>query len=316
MIGFLLRSTPIALAFASGAYAAAWQPPAGGEQLLLWPDSAAIARPEAKGEESASTTTSLVAGRPWTKVENVVRPTMTVFRAKGTNTGAAIVVFPGGGYNVLAIDHEGTEVCDWLTEKGVTCVVLKYRVPGGGPHWDEACKCAKVPRVPMALQDAQRTIVLLRDRAKEWGVDPHKVGVLGFSAGGHLSAEVSNQAAHRYKPVDAADRQSVRPDFSVVLYPGHMWDGSHLNVVRNDVRASAATPPTFIVQAQDDPVDDVHESIVYYLALLNANVPTELHLYAHGGHGFGLRRTEQPITQWPALVETWLRTIGMLPKAP
>jgi acetyl esterase/lipase len=312
-IGLPRRAAIVALAVVSSVHAAEWQP-AGAGQIPLWPDGAAIAQPEAKGAESASATASQVAGRPWTKVENVVRPTMTVFPPKGANTGAAVVVFPGGGYNVLAIDLEGTEVCDWLTQKGVTCVVLKYRVPGSGPHWDEACKCAKVPRVPMALQDAQRAIVLLRERAQEWGIDPHRIGVLGFSAGGHLSAEVSNQAKLRYAPVDAADGQSSRPDFSVVLYPGHMWDGNHLDRIKFGLRASAATPPTFIVQAQDDPVDDVHEAIVYYLALLNADVPTELHLYPHGGHAFGLRRTEQPITQWPGLVETWMRTIGVLPK--
>ena len=309
----LCHVTLLASVAVSGAHAAAWQAPPGSEEIPLWPDGAPIARPAASGEESARPSTALVAGRAWTRVENVARPTMTVFRAQGDNTGTAVVVFPGGGYNILAIDHEGTEVCDWLTQLGVSCVVLKYRVPGGGPHWDEHCRCAKTPREPMALQDAQRAIVLLRERAWSWGIDLNRICVLGFSAGGHLSAEVSNQKTLRYKALDAADRHSARPDFSVVLYPGHMWDGSHLDVVTNDVHASAATPPTLIVQAQDDPVDDVHESIVYYLALLNAGVPTELHLYPHGGHGFGLRRTEQTITQWPALAETWMRSIGMLP---
>lgn len=128
--------------------------------------------------------------------------------------------------------------------------------------------------------------------------------MLGFSAGGHLSAAVSNEPARRYAPVDAADALSTRPDFSVVLYPGHLWDGKHLEKVTNLAPVGAATPPTFIVQSEDDPVDDVHESLVYYLALLRAQVPVEMHLYAHGGHAFGLRRTGQPITQWPALVET------------
>jgi len=298
----------LAMALASNAQATAWQPPAGSEQIALWPDNAIITRPKAKGEESISEQKNLVAGRPWNAVLNVTRPTMTVFRAKGANTGAAVLVFPGGGYHVLAIDLEGTEVCDWLTEKGVTCVVLKYRVPGSGPYG------LKMPRKPMALQDAQRAIGLLRERVGEWGVDPHKIGVLGFSAGGHLVTWVSNEAARRYAPVDAADKQSSRPDFAIVLYPGHIWsyEDNNLQKPANGLHVTAASPPTFIVQAQDDPVDDVHESIVYYLAMLNANVPTELHLYPHGGHAFGLRRTEQPITHWPALVETWLRTIQML----
>lgn len=307
--------TGAAMTDASIVHAAQWQPPSGIEQIALWPDAAAIARPEVRGEERAVEQASLVAGQPWTAVEDVVRPTLSVFPAKGANTGVAIVVFPGGGYNVLAIDLEGTEVCDGFTPLGITCAVLKYRVPGSGEHWDKRCNCRRKPREPMALQDAQRAISLLRSRAGEWGIDPHKVGVLGFSAGGHLSAAVSNEPTRRYVPVDGADAQRVRPDFSLVLYPGHLWDGRHLEQVTNLAPVGAATPPTFILQAQDDPVDDVHESIVYYLALLKAQVPVELHLYAHGGHAFGMRATAQPITHWPALVETWLHAIGMLPPA-
>jgi len=315
MTDILRCSVLIVVVFASTALAAPWQPPMGIDQIPLWPDSAKIARPEVKGEESVSEPKDLVAGRRWNAVLNVTRPTMAVFPAKGANTGAAVIVFPGGGYNILAIDLEGTEVCDWLAE-GVTCIVLKYRVPGSGPHWDEKCKCERTAREPMALQDAQRAIVLVREHAQEWGIDPHKIGVLGFSAGGHLSAEVSNQARLHYKPVDDADKQSFRPDFSVVIYPGHMWDGQHLDKIKFGLRASAATPPTFIVQAQDDPVDDVHESLVYYIALLNAGAPVEMHMYAHGGHAFGLRRSGEVITQWPDLAETWMRSIGMLPKVP
>ncbi|WP_291190867.1 alpha/beta hydrolase [Dokdonella sp.] len=294
-------------------HATEWRPPTGIEQIALWPEDAAILRPEVSGEERAVEQTSLVAGRPWIAVEDVVRPTLSVFPAKGINTGVAVVVFPGGGYNVLAIDLEGTEVCDWLVPLGITCAVLKYRVPGSGDHWDRRCNCRRTPPVSMALQDAQRAISLLRSRANDWGIDPHRIGVLGFSAGGHLSAAVSNEPTRRYAPVDAADEQGSRPDFSIVLYPGHLWDSKHLEKVTNLAPVGSATPPTFIVQAQDDPVDDVHESIVYYLALLKAQVPTELHLYAHGGHAFGLRPTAQPITRWPALVETWLHAIGMLP---
>ena len=304
-----------AVTLASIGRAAEWRPPPGIEQIALWPDGTAIARPEVAGEERAVEQASLVAGRPWTAVEDVVRPTLSVFPAKGANTGVAVVVFPGGGYNVLAIDLEGTEVCDGFTPLGITCAVLKYRVPGSGDHWDKRCNCRRTPRVSMALQDAQRAISLLRSRAGEWGVDPHRIGVLGFSAGGHLSAAVSNEPTRRYTPVDGIDAQGFRPDFSVVLYPGHLWDGRHLEKVTNLAPVGAATPPTFIVQAQDDPVDDVHESIVYYLALLKAQVPVELHLYAHGGHAFGMRATAQPITHWPALVETWLHAIGMLPPA-
>jgi acetyl esterase/lipase len=310
--GFLRRAVLLAMLLVQAGRAKEWSPPAGGEQIPLWPDKATIARPEVKGEESTQQSKTLVAGRPSTIVENVVRPTMTVFAAKGTRTGAAIVVFPGGGYHNLWIDIEGTEVCDWITAKGVTCVVLKYRVPGGGPYG------LTMPRVPMALQDAQRAIGLLRERGGEWGIDPHKIGVLGFSAGGHLVAWVSNEAKRRYLPVDAADKQSSRPDFAVVLYPGHIWDyeDNHYEKPANGLRISKDAPPTFILQAQDDPVDNIHESATYYLALLKAEVPVEMHVYAHGGHAFGLRRTDQPITRWPELLESWLRTIDMLPKAP
>lgn len=309
MDGLFCRVAALAMLLVQAGWAKEWSPPAGAEQIPLWPENAKIVRPDVKGEESTEQSQSLVAGRPSTIVENVVRPTMSVFAAKGAKTGAAIVVFPGGGYHNLWIDIEGTEVCDWITAKGVTCVVLKYRVPGGGPYGLD------MPRVPMALQDAQRAIGLLRERGGEWGIDPHKIGVLGFSAGGHLVAWVSNEPKRRYTPVDAADKQSSRPDFAVVLYPGHIWDyvDDGMRKPANGLRVTKDAPPTFILQAQDDPVDNIHESLTYYLALLKADVPTELHLYPHGGHAFGLRRTDQPITQWPGLVETWLRTIGMLP---
>jgi acetyl esterase/lipase len=236
---------------------------------------------------------------------------MTVFPAKGRNTGAAVLVFPGGGYRALAIDLEGSEVCDWLTPKGITCIVLKYRVPGSGHHWDKACKCHKTPKVPMALQDAQRAMNILRHRAREFAIDPHKIGVLGFSAGGHLVAATTNADTLSYTPVDAADAQSSRPAFGVSLYPGHLWDGPALELhPRNHISKHA--PPTFILQAQDDPVDDVRNSIVYFLALREAGIPAEMHIYAQGGHAFALRPTPHPVGGWPALVETWLHTIRIL----
>jgi acetyl esterase/lipase len=249
----------------------------------------------------------LVAGRPWTYVDRVSIPTMTVYSAKGRNTGAAVVVFPGGGYNVLAMDLEGTEACDWLTSRGITCVLLKYRVP-----------CEKVGpyrECPMALEDAQRTVGLVRHRASQWGIDPRKIGVLGFSAGGHMVAALSNHFDKRlYAPVDAADKESCRPDFAVALYPGHLAIREQQFVLNPDIRVSSRTPPTFLLQAEDDPVDPVENSLVYYAALQKAGVPAELHVYVKGGHAFGLRRTASPITAWPDLVETWLRTIGILSK--
>jgi acetyl esterase/lipase len=313
-----------------------WQPSAGHAQVAIWPGVVPDAQPS-DGPEVVETTgkESLVAGRPWVAVGNVSRPTMTVYSAKGKNTGAAVVVFPGGGYQILAIDLEGTEVCDWLTAKGVTCVLLKYRVPGERPYAKTGYpKSGPYPESPMALEDAQRTMGLVRLHAAEWGIDPHKVGVLGFSAGGHLVAAISNHYGKRlYAAVDAADEESCRPDFGVAIYPGHLsvsaaeWDADQgekkfpLRVpagvdkdlsLNPDLHVTGQTPPQFLLQAEDDNEDNVNDSLAYYIALKNAKVPTEMHLYAQGGHAFGLRKTKFPITDWPRLVDVWLRTIGMV----
>jgi len=244
---------------------------------------------------------NLIAGKPLIRLGNVSTPTLTFYPAKVKNTGAAVVVFPGGGYNILAIDLEGTEVCDWLNHAGVNCVLLKYRVPFTGPY----------PKSSAALQDAQRAVGLVRQHAAEWKIDPKRVGVLGFSAGGHLAAALSTHFDQRlYDPIDAADKLSCRPDFAVVVYPGYLaW--SEKNYAPNaDINPTAQTPPTFIVQAEDDPVH-VENAVVYFLALKNAKVPAELHIYAEGGHGYGLRKTKLPVTYWPGLVEGWLDKIGM-----
>ena len=287
-----------------------WQPSPGQTQMAIWsgpaPDAQRVAGPEVANTENDS----LVAGRPWIGVGKVSEPTMTVYAPRGKNTGAAVVVFPGGGYWILAIDLEGTEVCDWLTSRGITCVLLKYRVPGDGLY----PRSGPYPKSPMALEDAQRSLGLVRLHAAEWHIDPHKVGVLGFSAGGHLVAAISTHFEKRLYPViDAADRESCRPDFAVALYPGHMLANTSKNLGLNPyVPVTYKTPPTFLLQAEDDPIDSIRNSLVYYAALKQASVPAEMHLYAHGGHAFGLRRTKFPITGWPQLVETWLGTIGMI----
>jgi acetyl esterase/lipase len=292
----------------------AWQPSPGHTQIPIWPGAVPDAQPVA-GPEAAATAKNLIAGRPWDYLVNVSRPTMTVYSPSGKNTGVAVVVFPGGGYQILAIDLEGTEVCDWLTSKGITCVLLKYRVPNSGMHWDEKCKCQIAPKPPTALEDAQRTVGLVRFHAVEWHIDSHKIGVLGFSAGGHLVAAMSTHFKQRlYPAVDAADKESCRPDFAVALYPGHLWIDEEKFELNPDIHVTSQTPPTFLLQAEDDHVDNVNQSLVYYIALKNAGVPVEMHLYAQGGHAFGLRRTELPITGWPQLVETWLVTIGMIPQ--
>jgi len=282
-------------------------------ELSLWPGPVPGAPLATAPTAEKTEVGGLVAGKPYLEVSNVSRPTITVYPPKGKNTGAAVIVFPGGGYKILATDLEGTEVCDWLTPKGITCVLLKYRVPYSGHHWNPECKCYRNPKTPMALQDAQRALGLVRLHAAEWHIDPHKIGVLGFSAGGHLSADISTHFEQRlYPPVDSADQQSCRPDFSVVLYPGHLWIARDRFELNPAVPVTKQTPPTFLLHAQNDDVDDVNHSLVYYMALKKAGVPVEMHLYAEGGHAFGLRPTTFPITRWPQLVETWLKTIGMI----
>jgi acetyl esterase/lipase len=282
----------------------AWKPAPGNLVLNLWPRDAIGTQPNAVAETDMTTAEdNVIAGKPVIRLGHVSTPTLTVYSPTGNNTGAAIVVFPGGAYRILAIDLEGTEVCDWLNSVGVTCVLVKYHVPDSGPY----------PKSSAALQDAQRPVGMVRAHAAEWHVDPQRVGVLGFSAGAHLSAALSTHFEQRfYDPVDGADQLSCRPDFAVIVYPGYLaW--SEKNFAPNEeIHVTEKTPPTFIVQAEDDPVH-VENSMVYFLALKNAKVPVEMHLYASGGHGYGLRRTELPVTEWPKLAEKWLRTIRMVP---
>lgn len=286
------------------ASAAVWPPSPDHLTMAIWPGTppgvTGNLPPEANTNAAGTKT---MAGRPYIRLGNVSTPTITVYEPKGKNTGAAIVVFPGGGYQILSIDLEGTEVCDWLNGIGVTCVLLKYRVPDSGPY----------PKSAAALQDAQRAMGLVRQHASEWGIDPHRVGVLGFSAGGYLSAAISNIYDKRvYDPLDAADQLSCKPDFSVVIYPGYLSLSEQDFIANPAIRPTAGTPPTFILQAEDDPVH-VENSVTYFMALKNAKVPAELHIYAQGGHGYGLRPRDLPIMGWPKLVETWLHTIKVLP---
>ncbi|TFW17134.1 alpha/beta hydrolase [Duganella callida] len=288
------------------AWAGGWQPASGQVQIPIWPGSApdAISAPNQESVQLAK------GHGGWTQVNDVSMPTMTVYAPKAPGTGAAVVVFPGGGFRVLAMDLEGTEICDWLTSQGITCVLLKYRVPGGNHYWDDKCQCAITPKVPRALQDAQRTIRLVRSKARELSIDPGKIGVIGFSAGGYLVAQTSNIFASTYKPVDAIDKLSSRPDFAIALYPGHLCRaGEKFDA---SIRVTKQTPPTFLLQAWDDPVDPICNSTLYARELDRAGVPAEVHLFAKGGHAFGLRDKDHPISSWPSLVENWLKDIGML----
>ncbi|HET7435502.1 MAG TPA: alpha/beta hydrolase [Thermoanaerobaculia bacterium] len=303
-------ANPPKAAAASDGTLAPWQPAAGHTQIRLWPGNppphtpAVMKGVTAKGELTGHGS-KMVAGRYWTWAGQVTQPTITVYSPKGKNSGAAVVVFPGGGYEVVAIDLEGTEPCEWLTAHGITCVLLKYRVPCAitGPYRE----CAS------ALEDAQRAVGLVRFRAAEWHIDPNKIGVLGFSAGGHMVVAISTHFEKRaYTAVDEADKVSCRPDFAMALYPGHIAVPREKFVLNPDLHVTSRTPPTFLAQAYDDPVDPVENSLVYFAALRKAGVPGELHVYAKGGHAFGLRPTASAATQWPKLAEDWLKTIGMI----
>jgi acetyl esterase/lipase len=300
-----LAAAVVALSTSVFAQGSGWPPAPGRLTIPIWPGVApgAPANPPAEADLTTPKD-NLIAGKPLVHLGNVSVPTLTLYTANGNSgSGPAVVVFPGGGYNILAIDLEGTEVCDWLTASGINCVLLKYRVPNTGPY----------PKSAAALQDAQRAMGLVRLHAAEWGIDPKRVGVLGFSAGGHLVAAVSTHFDQRlYDPIDAADKLSCRPDFAVVVYPGYLALADKNFAPNPDINPTADTPPTFIVQAEDDPVH-VENAVVYFLALKNAKVPAELHVFAQGGHGYGLRRTALPVTTWPQAVQIWLHTIGILP---
>ena len=246
-------------------------------------------------------------------ITNVTKPTVTLFRpAKDKNRGTAILICPGGGYWNLAWDLEGEEVAAWLNSIGVTGVVLKYRVPRR-PNQPE-----RLP-APGPLLDAQRAISLVRSRAAEWGIDPNRIGIVGFSAGGHLAFATATHFDQRaYESIDEIDKVSCRPDFAVAVYPGYFIEqqpaGVEINkdVLAPYIRIPKETPPIFLVHASDDPVAGVENCVVMYLALKRANVATELHVYAQGGHGFGVRKSSLPCSTWTDRCVAWLQNQGML----
>jgi acetyl esterase/lipase len=272
--------------------------------LDLWPGTA----PGEKGDIGEEHDTSkpndgLVAGKPVIRLGNVTKPTIAIYRPNSANdTGTAVVVCPGGGYQILAMDLEGTEVCDWLNSIGVTGVLLKYRVP----------KRAGLEKHGASLQDAQRALGLVRHRASEFGINPQRIGVLGFSAGGHLAATLSNNYQERtYPTVDDADAVSCRPDFTVLIYPAYLTLKDENDKIAPEIPVSSSTPPSFLAMAEDDSVR-VENVLFYALALKKAKVPVELHVYPTGGHGYGLRPSRNLVTTWPKRVEDWMRSRELL----
>ncbi|MEW5977003.1 MAG: alpha/beta hydrolase [Acidobacteriota bacterium] len=241
-------------------------------------------------------------------ITNVTKPTITVFQPKKEkNSGAAVLICPGGGYWNLAWDLEGEEVAAWLNTVGVTGVVLKYRVPRrpGQPE--------PLP-APGPLLDAQRALSLVRSHAGDWGIDPKRIGVMGFSAGGHLAVMTATYFDRRaYQAIDEIDQASCRPDFGVAVYPGYLvpTDGDQ-DVLGSYIRIPEETPPIFLVHASDDSMAASDNSVAMYLALKRSGVPTEMHLYAAGGHGFGVRRSDRPCTTWTERFVAWLQSFGIL----
>ncbi len=276
------------------------------DPILLWPGVA----PGEKGDIGPEGDTSKPnpnepPERYVIRLSNITQPTITVYRpASDKDTGAAVIVCPGGGYQILAMNLEGTEVCQWLNSIGVTAILLKYRVPGR----------PGLQRYTAALQDAQRAVGMVRHRAREWGIDPKRLGILGFSAGGHLSATTSNSYETRtYPAVDDADKESCRPDFTVLIYPAYLVPDNDMSHLAPEIKVTANTPPTFIAMTEDDPIH-VENAFTYALALKNAKVPVELHVYPTGWHGYGLRPSPNLVSHWPQRVAEWLTAQGWLKK--
>lgn len=272
--------------------------------MPLWPGVA----PGEKGDIGAEVDTTKPgqdkAGKRVIRLGNVTVPTLTVYKPAGKDTGAAVLVFPGGGYSILAMDLEGTEICEWFNSIGVTGILVKYRVPAQPTS----------ARGAAPLQDAQRAIRLARAHAKEWKIDPARIGVMGFSAGGNLAALLSNNPDRPvYEGVDAADQQNARPDFAMLVYPAYLTGDKAMTTISPALPVSSKTPPTLLIQAEDDPIP-VEGSLVYYRALKEAKVPAEMHLYPAGGHGYGLRSPVAPLNAWPKRAEEWMRASGFLGK--
>lgn len=291
----------VCVSIAATALAADSQPQ---ETIALWPPAARAAKGYT-GQETNIPSNNKVDGRPFNQLGNVTNPRMTVYRPpNGKANGAAVLVFPGGSYRILADDMEGIEVCQWLNSIGITGVLVRYRVPP--PAGKE--------RYAAPLEDAQRALGIVRSHAEQWHLDGKRIGAMGFSAGGHLAATLSNHFDARvYQAVDEADDASLRPDFTILIYPAFLTgrDGP-AGQLAAEIHVTAGTPPTFLVQTEDDPVR-VQNSLYYYLALVNVKVPAEMHLFAKGGHGYGLRATGTSVAAWPRYAEEWLRSMGVIP---
>lgn len=239
-------------------------------------------------------------------ITNVTKPTITIHRpAKEKDTGTAIVICPGGGYWDLFWELEGEEVASWLSSIGVTGIILKYRVPRRPD--DVKGEPARRP-----LQDAQRAVSLIRSKAKEWDIDPKRIGMVGFSAGGHLAIATATSFEKRtYDAIDEIDQVSCRPDFAILVYSGYL-KAKDKDELAPGLRIPAGTPPVFLAHGGADIISDPAHSVVMYLALKRAGIPASLHIYAGAAHDFGVRPSDQPCSTWTRSCTDWLRHHGFL----
>lgn len=269
------------------------------KEILLFPNGAPGENVKLKQVDDASG--NKVAGCPVLRVGNVSEPTLTFYPAPvENNSGVTIIVNPGGGYNILAYNLEGTEICKRFNSYGVNCVLVKYRVP----------RREGLEKHVAPLQDVQRAIAYTRSHAKEWNINSDKIGVLGFSAGAHLSAVAStNYSSRTYPRIDSYDDVSLRPDFTVLVYPAYLSADNFR--ISPELKVDSNTPPTILIQTQDDK-SFIDSSLFYYYALKQANVPAAMHLYPSGGHGYGARNTGHTVNEWPHRVLSWLRDIKMI----
>ena len=271
----------------------------------VWPDKTP-ADVGIEGEESSRMYESPIIAGPTRLITNVTRPTLAIYQpAKEKNTGTAMIICPGGGYHNLFWELEGEEVAAWLNSVGITGIILKYRVPRRAGDVK-----GEPPLGP--LLDAQRVVSLVRSRAAEWGVDPKKIGMVGFSAGGHLALAAATSFEKRtYEPIDAVDQVSCRPNFAVLCYSGYL-KAKDKDEIAPGLRIPAGTPPIFLAHSSDDKISDAEHSVIMYLALKRAGVPAELHIYAGAAHDFGVRPSDQPCSTWTQSCAQWLRQLGFL----
>lgn len=268
----------------------------------LWPEGKVPGLAAGEKEEIVDEMDDRIGNR----VTKVTKPKVTVYKPDAAiDTGASVVICPGGGYHILAYDLEGVEVAQWLNKIGVTGIVLHYRVPRA-PEGEVYAN---------PLSDAQRAIRLTRANAEAWKLDPNKVGILGFSAGGNLAAVASNADQTAYSPIDDADKLSARPDFTLLIYPAYLNKKDSDTELAAEASVDENTPPAFLVHTSDDRISSTG-SVAYYLGLKRLNIPAEMHVFTSGGHGYGLRPTEKPVTHWPDLATGWLKNEVLKAKQP